>query len=89
MALGAKAGDMLRMIVGHAMLLAGLGAAIGIGASLALGRVIQRQLFGVGLLDPPTLAAVVGVLALSATAASFLPARRASRLDPAAALRDS
>jgi predicted permease len=89
MALGAKAGDMLRMIVGQAMLLAGLGAAIGIGAALALGRVIQRQLFGVGLMDPATLAAVVLVLALSATAASFLPARRASRLDPAAALRQS
>jgi putative ABC transport system permease protein len=89
MALGAKAGDMLRMIVGHAMLLATAGAAIGIGAALALGRVIQQQLFGVSLLDPPTLAAVVLVLALSATAASFLPARRASRLDPAAALRES
>jgi putative ABC transport system permease protein len=89
MALGARAGDMLRMVVSSAMTLAAIGAVLGIGAALALGHVIQKQLFGVGLLDPVTLGAVVLVLALSAAAASFLPARRASRLDPAAALRES
>ena len=89
MALGARAGDMLRMFVGRAVVLAAIGAVIGIGAALALGRVIQKQLFGVSLLDPLTLGAVVLVLGLSAAAASFLPARRAARLDPAMALRES
>jgi putative ABC transport system permease protein len=88
MALGARAGDMLRMIVWRAAALAGIGAAIGLVAAQALGRVIQQQLFGVGLLDPPTLAAVVFVLTASAVAASLLPARRAARLDPATALRE-
>lgn len=89
MALGARAGDMLRMIVARAVLLAAIGAVIGIAAALALGRVIQQQLFGVGLFDPITIGAVLLVLGLSAAAASFLPARRASRLDPAMALRES
>ncbi len=87
MALGAHRGDVLRMIVGRAVALAALGLLIGTAASLALGRVIQGQLFGVTLLDPLTLTAVVVVLLTSAAAASFLPARRAARLDPAAALR--
>jgi predicted permease len=89
MALGARAGDVLRMIVGRAVMLAGIGALLGIIAALALGRVIQMQLFGVTLLDPLTMGAVVLVLAASAAAASALPARRAAGLDPASALRES
>ena len=89
MALGARAGDVLRMVLGRAVLLAGVGAAIGIVAALVLGRVLQKQLFGVTLFDPLTLGAVVLVLGLSAVAASILPARRASGLDPARALRES
>lgn len=88
MALGARRAVVLRMIVGRAMILAVLGASIGIAAALALGRVIQSQLFGVALLDPVTLGAVVLVLIASAAAASFLPARRAAGLDPASALRE-
>jgi putative ABC transport system permease protein len=87
MALGARAGDVMRMIVGRALLLAALGAAIGVTAAQALGRVIQKQLFGVTLLDPLTIVSVVAVLALSAVLASILPARRAAGVDPASVLR--
>jgi putative ABC transport system permease protein len=86
-ALGASAGGVIRMIVGQALALAAGGAIIGIAGSLALGRVLQTQLFGVGLLDPITLGGVVGALTLSAGLAGFLPARRAARLDPAGPLR--
>ena len=87
MALGARAGDVLRMIVGRALLLAAIGAILGVAAAQALGRVIQKQLFGVTLLDPLTIAAVIVVLGLSAVAASILPARRAAGVDPASVLR--
>ena len=87
MALGASTGAMLGRIVSHGLMLASAGAVIGIGAAFALGRVIQGQLFGVPLFDPLTIVAVVSVLMISAAAATFLPARRAARLDPAGALR--
>jgi predicted permease len=87
MALGARAGGVLRMIVGRALLLAALGAVIGVTAAQALGRVIQKQLFGVTLLDPLTIVSVVAVLALCAVLASILPARRAAGVDPASVLR--
>jgi putative ABC transport system permease protein len=86
-ALGASAAGMLRTVVGQALLLAAAGAIIGIVASLALGRVIQSQLFGVTTFDPTTLVAVIVTLTASAGFASFLPARRAARVDPAGALR--
>jgi len=88
MALGAQIGDVLRMIVGRALTLTAIGIVLGLAASIALGRVIEGQLFGVTLLDPITLAAVTAVLGLSAGLASVLPARRAASLDPASALRD-
>ncbi|HEX7089993.1 MAG TPA: ABC transporter permease [Longimicrobiales bacterium] len=87
-ALGARAGDVLRMIVGRALALAAAGVALGIAGALALGRVLRSQLFGVTLLDPVTLGAVVLVLGASAAAASYLPARRAAGLEPASALRE-
>ena len=87
MALGARTIDVLRAIVGHAMLLAGIGVALGILGAIALGRVIRNQLFGVGLFDPLTLSAVVLVLFGSALMASLLPARRAAGVDPATAFR--
>ncbi len=87
MALGASASGILRRIVGSGLALAGAGAALGIGIALALGRVIQGQLFGVRPLDPITLVAVVAVLVASVLAATFLPARRAAKLDPANVLR--
>jgi putative ABC transport system permease protein len=87
MALGANAGGVLRMIVGRAIGLAAIGAALGLAGALALGRLIQSQLFGVSVFDPLTLTAVIAVLIGSAALASFLPARRAAALDPAGALR--
>ena len=89
MALGARAGQVLQMIVGRAVALAAIGTVIGILGAVALGRLIQTQLYGVGILDPLTLAVVMIVLIGSAAAASFLPARRAAALDPANALRES
>src|SRR6185436_4903239 len=80
MALGARVGGVLRMIIGRAMLLALGGIAGGTLVSMALGRVIQTQLFGVSVFDPLTLAAVSIVLGLSAALASLLPAWRAASL---------
>jgi putative ABC transport system permease protein len=88
MALGADVADVLRSLVLPAAALAGAGLLLGVGGALALGRTIRTQLFGVGLLDPTTLAGVVIVLALSATAACLLPVLRATRIDPATALRE-
>jgi putative ABC transport system permease protein len=87
LALGAHAGDVLRMLVGRALILALTGAALGLAAAFALSRVIQHQLFGVEALDPLTLIAVILLLLATATTASFLPARRAARLDPGMTLR--
>jgi len=87
MALGARASEILRMVIGRALVLASLGVAIGVAAAFALGRVIQGQLFGVTMLDPITLGGVVVVLAGSAVVASALPARRAARIDPGGVLR--
>jgi len=87
MALGARANEVVWMIVGRAIALAGTGLVLGVAAALLLGRLIQGQLFGVGLVDPATLGAVTAVLGLSACLASLLPALRAARLDPGAALR--
>jgi ABC-type antimicrobial peptide transport system permease subunit len=88
MALGAPAGRVVRMIVGHAMLLAALGVGAGLVASLVMARVLRSQLFGVTATDPLTIVAVVLVLGLSAAVASWLPARRAATVDPVNALRD-
>jgi putative ABC transport system permease protein len=87
MALGARAIDVLRTIVGHALVLAGIGVVLGTAAAFALGRVIQNQLFGVGVFDPLTIVAVMVVLFGSAAMASLLPARRAAAVDPASAFR--
>jgi putative ABC transport system permease protein len=89
MALGARTGSVILLIVGRAVALAALGLSIGIAAALALGRVIRQQLFGVPLVDPITLGVVVLVLIASATIASLVPARRAAGLDPGTALRGS
>jgi putative ABC transport system permease protein len=88
LALGALPGDVLRMIVGRALGLSAAGIVVGLAAALALGRFIQGQLFGVTLVDPLTLCSVALVLGASAALASFLPARRATKFDPAGALRE-
>jgi putative ABC transport system permease protein len=89
MALGARAADVLRSVVGRALALAGGGVLVGIVVSLALGGVIRNQLFGVTVFDPATIGAVVVVLMASAAMASLLPATRASRIDPIKAFREA
>ncbi len=88
MALGATAADVLLMIVGRTLALAGGGVMLGVAAGAGLGRVIQSELFGVGSLDPVAVGAAVLVLAATAVGASAFPARRAAGIDPASALRE-
>ncbi|HLW78727.1 MAG TPA: ABC transporter permease [Terriglobia bacterium] len=87
MALGARPGDVLMMVLGQGGRLAALGVVLGWIAALALTRTMSSLLFGVRATDPVTYLAVSGVLALVALFASYIPARRATRLDPMAALR--
>ncbi|HTX37127.1 MAG TPA: ABC transporter permease [Bryobacteraceae bacterium] len=87
MALGAQRNDVLRLILGHGAKMALLGVAVGLAASLALTHLMNRMLFGVTAYDPLTFAAVGCLLTLVALAASYLPARRAMRVDPVIALR--
>lgn len=86
-ALGAQTSDVRRLFLRHGLVLTGIGIATGIGASLALTRVMSALLFGVSPMDPPTYTAVSVALAAVALLAAWLPARRASRVDPVAALR--
>ena len=87
LALGALPGQLLRMILGEGLRLTLAGIALGIVGSLALTRLISNLLFGVTPTDPVTFAFVCVVLVLCAMAASFVPARRATALDPTVALR--
>ena len=89
MALGARAVDVLRSVVGRALALAGIGVIAGIAASLVLGGILRSQLFGVTVFDPATLATDVIALLASAALASLLPASRAARIDPVTAFRQS
>jgi predicted permease len=87
MALGARTVDVLRNIVGRALILASIGVVAGVIAALALGRLIRNQLFGVSVFDPVTITTVIVVLLTSAAVASLLPARRAAAVDPMTAFR--
>lgn len=87
LALGAEPGAVLRMVLGQSLRQVGPGILIGVGGSLALTRLLQSQLFGVGATDPVTFAAVAAVLLLVAMAASWIPARRAATVSPMVALR--
>ena len=87
MALGANAPGIVRWIVVGGLRLAAAGAAIGVAGALLLTRLMASLLFGVGPRDPSTLAGVVGILALVAALASWIPARFASRISPISALR--
>jgi predicted permease len=87
MALGAPRTDILRLIVGEGARLAVSGVAIGVAASFAITRLLSSLLFGVSATDPITFAGVAVLLSLVALLASYIPARRAMRLDPNNALR--
>jgi putative ABC transport system permease protein len=86
-ALGAQDADVLRLVMHRGMLLTGTGLAIGFVAALALGRVLAGLLYGITPTDPVTLLTVALFLAAVALVATYLPARRAARLDPMVALR--
>jgi len=87
MALGARAGDVLKMVIGQGMRLALLGVGLGLGAALALTQLMKRLLFGVGAADPMTYGVIAFLLALVALFACWIPARRAAKVDPMIALR--
>jgi putative ABC transport system permease protein len=87
MALGAQRGDVLRMVVRQALVLVAVGIAIGGAGALLLTRLMAGLLFQVGASDPLTFAAVSSILAGVALVASYLPGRRATRVDPVVALR--
>ena len=87
MALGAQSGDVLRMVIGRAMVLAIAGIGLGAVGAFALTRLMTNLLFSVRPEDPLTFAAVAVLLALVAALASYLPGRRATRVDPVVALR--
>jgi ABC-type antimicrobial peptide transport system permease subunit len=86
-ALGAQIGDVRTMFLRHGLWLTATGIALGIGVALVLTRVMAALLFGVGPMDPATYAAVSGTLGAVALLATYLPAHRASRVDPVVALR--
>jgi putative ABC transport system permease protein len=86
-ALGAQRRDVLRLVLALGTRLTLLGVSIGVFAALALSRLLSTLLFGVSATDPLTLAGVVGLLAFVALLACFIPARRATRVDPIVALR--
>ena len=87
MALGAQPGEILRLVLGQGMRLAGAGAAIGLVVSLVASRLLRNELFHVSSFDPLTFALMATVLIGAALLASYIPARRATRVDPMAALR--
>ena len=87
MALGAQAGDVRKMFVRHGLSLTATGIVLGIGIAVVLTHVMSAFLFGIGPLDPMTYAVVSGALAAVALLATYLPARRASHVDPIVALR--
>jgi len=87
MALGAKPGDVVAMVLRSGVMLAGAGLAIGTLAFVSLGRVLSSLLYGISPRDPATLTGSIVLLAAVALLASYLPARRAARVDPVEALR--
>ena len=86
-ALGAQRSDVLRLILGDGARLTLLGVAIGLAASLGFTRLLAKMLFGVRASDPLTLIVVSMILSAVAFLACYIPARRATRVDPMVALR--
>jgi putative ABC transport system permease protein len=86
-ALGAQARDVLRVVMKQGVILVAVGLTIGLAASFALTRLISDLLFGVEATDPATLVAITLLLLVVALVASYIPARRATKVDPLIALR--
>jgi putative ABC transport system permease protein len=87
MALGATSGNVVGLIVRQGLVLAVIGLALGLAGAFAASRLLSTMLFEIKPADPATYAAVAGVVSLVVLAASYLPAVRATRIDPLAALR--
>jgi len=87
MALGAEEGDVLRLVIGHGVRMAGAGIVLGLLAALATTRVLRTLLFEVTTTDPLTFTAVPAILLGVAVLASYLPARKATSVDPMVTLR--
>ncbi len=86
-ALGASSGDVMRLVLRQSFGMIAAGVALGIAASLAAGRLLERFVVGVRPAEPLTFITMISVLIAAAVIASFVPARRASRVDPVIALR--
>ncbi len=87
MALGAMPRDVLKLVVGHGMALVFIGVTIGLVASLALSRLSEKLLFDVSPTDPLTFFVIASLLIAVAMLACYIPARRATKVDPMVALR--
>jgi len=89
MALGAEPGNVLRLVLGEAMLLVAGGVMVGMPAALGAMQLVKHQLYEIGLLDWPSILVALFVLSASAALAGYVPARRAARVGPLVALRDA
>ncbi|UCC29776.1 MAG: FtsX-like permease family protein, partial [Phycisphaerales bacterium] len=87
MALGAQAHDVFRLVIRQGLTLTAIGLVIGLGASVASTRVLSSQLYEIGTMDPLTFIGISILLGAVALLACYIPARRATKVDPMAALR--
>jgi putative ABC transport system permease protein len=87
MALGAQSSDVIRLVLGTTARAVGIGLAVGLAASIAGSRLLRSFLFGLSGIDPGTYLVVAAILVTASLLAAYLPARRATRIDPLVALR--